>query len=56
MLPEDIAALKAIGVVELFVPDTPLEDIVRFFKEHGSRHHETQAAVDGEQTSKKVIA
>ena len=48
MLPEDIATLKAIGVVELFVPDTPLEDIVRFFKEHGSRHHGSQTADDGE--------
>ncbi len=37
MLPEDITALKAMGVVELFLPDTPLGDIVRFFKEHGSR-------------------
>ncbi len=50
MLPEDIATLKGMGVVDLFVPDTPLEDIVRFFKEHGSRHHERQAADDGEQT------
>ena len=35
MLSEDIAALKAMGVVELFLPDTPLEEIVRFFKERG---------------------
>src|SRR5512144_2898005 len=32
MLPEDIAALKAMGVAELFVPDTPLDTIVRYFK------------------------
>lgn len=37
MLPEDIAALKAMGIVELFVPDTPLADIARFFKEQGAR-------------------
>ena len=37
MLPEDIAALKTMGVVELFLPDTPLGDIVRCIKEHGSR-------------------
>ena len=55
MLPEDLEALKAMGVVDLFVPDTPLEDIVRFFKEHGSRHHERQATGGGEQT-KEVIA
>jgi methylmalonyl-CoA mutase C-terminal domain/subunit len=44
MLPEDIAALKAMGIAELFVPDTPLQDIVRFFRELGSRHQARQAA------------
>ena len=32
--PEDIAALKAIGVKELFTPGTSTQDIVRFVREH----------------------
>ena len=32
MLPEDIQALKAMGVAEVFVPDTPLQDIVTFIR------------------------
>ena len=32
MLPEDIRALKAMGVAEVFVPDTPLQDIVTFIR------------------------
>lgn len=44
MLPGDIAALKAIGVAELFVPDTPLGTIVGFFKEHAARQQKGQAA------------
>jgi len=32
--PEDIAALKAMGVKELFTPGTPTQDIVRFVREH----------------------
>jgi methylmalonyl-CoA mutase C-terminal domain/subunit len=32
--PEDIAALKAIGVKELFTPGTTTQDIVRFVREH----------------------
>ena len=32
MLPEDIQALKAMGVAEGFVPDTPLQDIVTFIR------------------------
>ena len=32
--PEDIAALKAIGVKELFTPGTSTQDIVRFVHEH----------------------
>jgi len=31
---EDIAALKAIGVKELFTPGTSTQDIVRFVREH----------------------
>jgi methylmalonyl-CoA mutase, C-terminal domain len=32
--PEDIAALKAIGVKEIFTPGTSTQDIVRFVREH----------------------
>jgi len=32
--PEDTAALKAIGVKELFTPGTSTQDIVRFVREH----------------------
>jgi methylmalonyl-CoA mutase C-terminal domain/subunit len=32
--PEDVAALKAIGVKELFAPGTSTQDIVRFVNEH----------------------
>jgi methylmalonyl-CoA mutase C-terminal domain/subunit len=32
--PEDIAALKAIGVKEVFTPGTSTQDIVRFVREH----------------------
>jgi len=32
--PEDIAALKALGVKELFTPGTSTQDIVRFVREH----------------------
>jgi len=32
--PEDVAALKAIGVRELFTPGTSTQDIVRFVREH----------------------
>ncbi len=32
--PEDIAALKAMGVRELFTPGTSTQDIVRFVREH----------------------
>jgi methylmalonyl-CoA mutase cobalamin-binding domain/chain len=44
MLPEDISALKVMGVAELFVPDTSLDTIVQYFKEHASRHQEARAA------------
>ena len=32
--PEDIAALKALGVKEIFTPGTSTQDIVRFVREH----------------------
>src|ERR671911_2026855 len=32
--PEDIAALKATGVKELFTPGTSTQDIIRFVREH----------------------
>ncbi len=32
--PEDIVALKAVGVRELFTPGTSTQDIVRFVREH----------------------
>ena len=32
--PEDVAALKAIGVKELFGPGTSTQDIIRFVHEH----------------------
>jgi len=32
--PEDVAALKAIGVKELFTPGTSTQDIVRFVRAH----------------------
>jgi methylmalonyl-CoA mutase, C-terminal domain len=32
--PEDIEALKAIGVKELFTPGTSTQDIVRFVRDH----------------------
>ncbi len=32
--PEDIAALKAVGVRELFTPGTSTQDIIRFVREH----------------------
>jgi methylmalonyl-CoA mutase C-terminal domain/subunit len=32
--PEDVAALKAMGVKELFTPGTSTQDIIRFVKEH----------------------
>ena len=32
--PEDIAALKAMGVKELFTPGTSTQEIVRFVREH----------------------
>jgi methylmalonyl-CoA mutase C-terminal domain/subunit len=32
--PEDIAALKALGVRELFTPGTSTQDIIRFVREH----------------------
>jgi methylmalonyl-CoA mutase C-terminal domain/subunit len=32
--PDDIAALKEIGVKELFTPGTSTQDIVRFVREH----------------------
>jgi methylmalonyl-CoA mutase C-terminal domain/subunit len=44
MLPEEIAELKAQGVVELFLPDTPLQDIVRFFQELASRRQTRHAS------------
>jgi methylmalonyl-CoA mutase C-terminal domain/subunit len=31
---EDVAALKAAGVAEIFTPGTPLETIVRWVREH----------------------
>ena len=34
ILPEDIAALKELGVKELFTPGTSTQDIVRFVREH----------------------
>jgi methylmalonyl-CoA mutase C-terminal domain/subunit len=32
--PEDIAALKAMGVKEIFTPGTSTQDIVRFVRDH----------------------
>jgi methylmalonyl-CoA mutase C-terminal domain/subunit len=32
--PEDITALKALGVKELFTPGTSTQDIIRFVREH----------------------
>ena len=32
--PEDVAALKAMGVKELFGPGTSTQDIIRFVREH----------------------
>jgi methylmalonyl-CoA mutase C-terminal domain/subunit len=32
--PEDVAALKAMGVKELFTPGTSTQDIIRFVREH----------------------
>jgi len=32
--PDDVAALKALGVKELFTPGTSTQDIVRFVREH----------------------
>jgi methylmalonyl-CoA mutase, C-terminal domain len=32
--PEDVAALKAIGVKEIFTPGTSTQDIVRFVRDH----------------------
>jgi methylmalonyl-CoA mutase, C-terminal domain len=32
--PEDIAALKQVGVKELFTPGTSTQDIIRFVREH----------------------
>jgi methylmalonyl-CoA mutase C-terminal domain/subunit len=32
--PEDVVALKAIGVKELFTPGTSTQDIIRFVREH----------------------
>ena len=32
--PEDIVALKALGVKELFTPGTSIQDIVRFVREN----------------------
>jgi methylmalonyl-CoA mutase C-terminal domain/subunit len=32
--PEDVAALKAMGVKELFTPGTSTQDIIRFVHEH----------------------
>ena len=32
--PEDVAALKAMGVKELFTPGTSTQEIVRFVREH----------------------
>ncbi len=32
--PDDVAALKALGVRELFTPGTSTQDIVRFVREH----------------------
>jgi methylmalonyl-CoA mutase cobalamin-binding domain/chain len=32
--PDDVAALKAIGVKELFTPGTSTQDIIRFVREH----------------------
>jgi methylmalonyl-CoA mutase, C-terminal domain len=32
--PEDVAALKALGVKELFTPGTSTQDIVRFVRQH----------------------
>ena len=49
MLPEDIAALKAMGVAELFVPDTPLQAIVGFFKELGARRQSREGAAEAEE-------
>ncbi len=43
MLPGDIAALKAMGVAELFLPDTPLKTIVRYFKDHASHSRQAHA-------------
>ncbi|MGH7408151.1 MAG: cobalamin B12-binding domain-containing protein [Candidatus Methylomirabilales bacterium] len=32
ILPDDIRALKTMGVAEVFVPDTPLDDIAAFIR------------------------
>ncbi|HXH83803.1 MAG TPA: cobalamin B12-binding domain-containing protein [Candidatus Tectomicrobia bacterium] len=32
--PEDVAALKAMGVKEIFTPGTSTQDIIRFVREH----------------------
>jgi methylmalonyl-CoA mutase C-terminal domain/subunit len=32
--PEDIGALKAMGVKEIFTPGTSTQDIIRFVREH----------------------
>ena len=32
--PEDVAALKAIGVKEIFTPGTSTQDIIRFVRDH----------------------
>jgi methylmalonyl-CoA mutase cobalamin-binding domain/chain len=32
--PEDVAALKALGVKEIFTPGTSTQDIVRFVRDH----------------------
>ena len=32
--PEDVAALKAMGVKEIFTPGTSTQDIIRFVRDH----------------------
>ena len=37
ILPDDMKALKELGVAEIFIPDTPLDEIVRYFRETAAR-------------------
>lgn len=41
ILPDDMKALKELGVAEIFIPDTPLDEIVRYFKETAARRSAT---------------